>query len=79
MLRHVALVRTYILEECQFLQEPRGVTSQKMAFFITDYVTDLMEETCDNQRYVPQHLKPASDSMKAQGEHRKKTRFGCTQ
>jgi hypothetical protein len=34
MLCHVALVRTDVSEEHQFLQEPHGVTSQKTAFFI---------------------------------------------
>jgi hypothetical protein len=34
VLLHAALVRADVLEECQFLQEPHGITSQKMAFFI---------------------------------------------
>jgi hypothetical protein len=29
----MVLVRTDVLEERQFLKEPHGVTSQKMAFF----------------------------------------------
>jgi hypothetical protein len=35
MLCHVAVVRTNVLEEHWFLQDPHGVTSQKMAFFNT--------------------------------------------
>jgi hypothetical protein len=38
MLCHVALVRTNISEERQFLQEPHSITSQKMAFFIVTAV-----------------------------------------
>jgi hypothetical protein len=34
----VALVRSDVLDECQFLQEPHDVTSQKMAFFIVTAV-----------------------------------------
>jgi hypothetical protein len=36
MLRPVALVKTDVSEEYQFLQEPRDVTSQKTAFFKMD-------------------------------------------
>jgi hypothetical protein len=36
MLRCVAPVRTDVSEECRFLQERHGVTSQKMAFFDGD-------------------------------------------
>jgi hypothetical protein len=34
ILRYVALVRTSVLEERRFLQEPHCVTSQKAAFFL---------------------------------------------
>jgi hypothetical protein len=34
MLCPVALVRIYISEERQFLQEPQSITSQKTAFFL---------------------------------------------
>jgi hypothetical protein len=34
ILRRVSLVRTDFSEEHPFLQEPRGVTSQKTAFFM---------------------------------------------
>jgi hypothetical protein len=33
MLRRMALVRTDVSEECRFLQEPNGVTSQNKTFF----------------------------------------------
>jgi hypothetical protein len=38
MLCHVALVRANIPLKRQFLQEPRGITSQKMAFFMVTAV-----------------------------------------
>jgi hypothetical protein len=38
MLRRVTLVRTDDSEKCPFLQEPHGVTSHKMAFFIVTTV-----------------------------------------
>jgi hypothetical protein len=38
MLHHVALVRTDVSEERQFLQEAHSVTSQKTAFFIVTAV-----------------------------------------
>jgi hypothetical protein len=38
MLSRVVLVRTDVSEERQFLQEPHGITSQKMAFFIVTAV-----------------------------------------
>jgi hypothetical protein len=38
MLCHMALARTDILEEIRFLQEPHGVTSQKMSFIIVNAV-----------------------------------------
>jgi hypothetical protein len=47
MLRRVALVRTDVSEEHQFVQKPHGVTSHKMPFFIfTDVKTsDLTKGT----------------------------------
>jgi hypothetical protein len=38
MLHSVALVRTDIPPKHRFLQEPHGITSQKMAFFISSDV-----------------------------------------
>jgi hypothetical protein len=38
MLHHMALVRTDVPPKRLFLQEPQGVTAQKMAFFIVTAV-----------------------------------------
>jgi hypothetical protein len=43
MLRRVALVRTDVSKERQFLRKPHGVTSQKTAFFT---------EICSNMTYI---------------------------
>jgi hypothetical protein len=40
MLRYVALLRTDVPLKCQSLQEPHGVTSQKMAFLMKMYLKE---------------------------------------
>jgi hypothetical protein len=49
VLYHVALVRTNVLEEHRFLQDQHGVTSQKIAFFVSIimfYVFSVLTKEC---------------------------------
>jgi hypothetical protein len=54
----VALVRTDVSEECQFLQEPQGITSQMKAFF------QFLHVSVNKKRHVnacPERLEASSN------------------